>query len=300
MKVLKKGMMIAVTGVSALGVLTGCTQQKSTAKLTESVLFTDALKSIKDNNYFGIDGAFDLGIKMEASALSFNINTEGKFFVEGDVENELIHSTTDADINTFGLSQNLNVENYTVREDGKTIIYKAQSVTGQKDENWSYTITESGETSWKDLIEKIDLKNDDFKAGLEKAITDLTLERETKTVDEKECYVVSGIMQIDKETLETLTSGNASLSEVEALDIDSVWYFTKDSHELKRAELNPGSSVKNIKFTKNEFNFIPEKIKINMDFSFEKDLHIGIPEDVKENSKESVDSENAVELMMQM
>ncbi len=300
MKVLKKGVMITVAGISAIGLLTGCTQQKITAKLTESVLFTDALNIIKDNNYFGIDGDFDLGIKMDASALSFNINTEGKFFVEGDVENELIHSKTDADINTFGLSQNLNVENYTLREDGKTIIYKAQSVTGQKDENWSYTITEAGDKPWKDLIEKIDLKNDDFKAGLEKAITDLTLERETKTIDNKECYVVSGIMQIDKETLETLTSGNASLSEVEALDIDSVWYFTKDSHELKRAELNPGSSVKNIKFMKNEVNCIPEKIKINMDFSFEKDLYISIPEDIKQNSKESVDSENAIDLMMQM
>lgn len=300
MKVLKKAAIISIVGIFAAAPIAGCAQQKRSAKLTATDLFADALKAIKDNNYYEIEGDINLGLKMEASGLSFGVNATGEFESEVDVKSEIVHSDMDINAGMFGLSQNFELESYTLHEDDKVINYKSQSVAGQSDENWSYTIKDANEHSWKSFLEKIDLKNDEFLSGLNKACSDLILEKETKIIDEKECYVVSGILQIDDELFSEITAGAFTVSEVDNLDLDSVWYFTKDKHELKRAELNIDASVKTIQNEMNNFKFTPEKIMLYLDFSFDKSKTVSIPDEIKNNAKESVDSENAFELMTQM
>lgn len=292
---------IPLVGIlAAATVFAGCTSVKQAHKLTVSDLFADAVNVIKKNNSLSVDGDVDMSVKMESSGLSFAVDVTGDAKMEADIKNDVVHSEFDAEIGTMGLSQSMLVENYVVRDGEKYISYTAKTTGDRQDKRWAYTVRDAGGFSIAELISKVDIKDDGFINSLENATTDMVITGETETIDDKECYVVSGILQLNGNTFNGFSSDHTTTITDDKLDIKSVWYFAKDNHELKRTELDLASSVKKINTDAFDIAFEPEKLNLTLDFSYDKKIEITVPEEIKENAKESVDSEHAIELMMSM
>ena len=292
---------IPVAGIlAAATVFAGCTSVKQADKLTVSDLFADAVNIIKKNNSLSVDGDVDMSVKMESSGLSFAVDVTGDAKMEADIKNDVVHSEFDSEIGTMGLSQSMLVENYVVRDGEKYISYTAKTTGDDQDKQWSYTIKDTGGFSVAEFLNKIDIKDDGFINALENATTDLVITGEAETIENKECYVVSGILQLNGDAINNFSSEHTTTVTDDKLDIKSVWYFAKDNHELKRAKLDLASSIKNINTDVFNIAFEPEKLNLTLDFSYDSTIEITVPEEIKENAKESVDSEHAIDLMMEM
>jgi len=292
---------IPVTGIIIVSTMfTGCSGVKQADKLTVSDLFADALNVIKNSDSLCVDGDIDMDIKMESSGLSVSFSVTGDAKMEADIKNDAIHSEFDANIDALGISQSMFMENYMVRDGENIISYTAQSAGDSDDKQWAYSVKDSDGFSIANFLDEVDVKDAEFKEYLESVTTDLVITKDTETIDNKACYVVNGILQLDAETLNGISSDYMTDVNNDKYDIKSVWYFSKDNHELKRVELDFASSIKNINTDSYEITFEPNKLDLTFNFSRNEKVEVTVPEEIKENAKESVDSDHAFDLLTEI
>ena len=292
--------MVPVIGVMATSSLfAGCAKTEP-ENITKEVLFSDAINNFKKNNALLATADLDMDLNIEASGFSINVTGSSKYDVEGDLKNEVIHSVGDTDLEVFGLDQKMHTETYTTREDDSTVTYMCETTTENDSTEWSYKKTATDDVNWLDRIASVNVNDNEFKSQLDEFAKGVNLSSDTSKADGTDCYVVSGVVTLDNDMLSSMAEGTTAITADNKVMADSVWYFNKKNHELKKVELDLASAIDNVSTQVEDVKVTPAKCNIIIYFSYDKKINLSIPADIKDSAKERVDSDNAIKMLTEI
>lgn len=291
---MKKKLTIAAIFVAVA--LTGCG-----GKVTPESLLKEASKAEREAKSAEASVVFDMEATLAVSGMSVDMEMGMDLDMEMTTSPVRVHATGDMKVGVLGQNETVDVEMYIDEEDGKAVSYAKASDSG-------WILQESASTK--------DLMSLESEENLKKIAENLELEKELETVNEVECYKLTG--NIPAELIES--SINFAMEgmqdnemfegfELEAKDVAVEYYVGKKDRQLVKIlidmkELMKESLEEAMKKSMEDYGdeLSEEELGLEVEIgkclmemyvhSYNKVEEITIPEEVKEEAEplESLES----------
>ena len=225
---------LGLTGIMAIG----CSNDK-TSKMTIEELYTKMEEAAKTQDKMSAEMLIDLELIMDMQAEGVDFSVDMAMGMDGTIKTSVdpykSHLTGTVSISTMGQKQEMDMESYSVIENGNVVNYMYNYL----DQSW--TRQDTHQTA--DLYAENNFSTETFMSG-----DFLKLENKTKKIDGNEVYVVT--MKYAGEDLEALMNtmdssafmGETGLSmdslSFEAMEVLATCYVDTDDFQIVQLEMD--------------------------------------------------------------
>lgn len=275
MKNRKKVLIFAIGMLLLAGLLAGCKKVTAESLLKEAAANMQKAKSLSGNM------GMEMEVGMEQSGTSIALNAKLDVDMEMTNKPAAMHLNGKADVDLMNLS--LDIESYSMEEDGKNITYTKVG------EDWNKTESEPKKED-KD-------SNMDFLSGINK--DKLVLQKETSKVNKKEAYVIKADLTGEdfkeaesqiKEYLDKMKLGKADLSKLSLEVTLKIYKDTKLPASISLKVVDGMNDLLKGLTGESEANLTMDKCVIDVTFdAYDKVKEIKIPKEAK-NAKSADDA----------
>lgn len=295
--------------------LTGCLPEPAVTGQEESTskerLLENAVKTLTKIDSLDMDIKADMDLRVGTHGLELEMENVSGVNIQS-LKNGTSHFKGNMKISALGLNNDLEFEGYQENnEEGKNNYTRLSA--GGSEGSWVYTKTGNGSLSTKETTEIADIDQMSITEVLNvydkfnESIADLKLDEGTVSYDNTDCYLVSGKMTGGKLAELIRAMGQDIPAEVNnnfnMIELDSKLYFRADDEMPCAAEFNLEDTVKNILGSQagnmNGIEIAADTLKFTILFnSFDKVSGIKVPDEVKNNAMEGIDSLNLQNILM--
>ena len=304
------GVLTFSAGMSGCAWVTDPVKQESVSGVTKESLIEKAVRTFTEIRSLDMDLKTEMDLRIGTKGFELELKSESDAGIE-DIMNGSSHFEGNIKLSALGLDNTIGFERYQEKEGEGTVDYTKLSVSGEEG-IWIRSVYDGSTKSVQAAEEAGGIKQmsavqlSDVYSRFKESIADLKLEEGTVSYNGTDCYLVSGNITGDKlAAILQATGQDISVQENDfsVIDMDVRLYFKADDETPYAAELDLEDTIRKIVSSQAEslsgMEIWADTVKLTLVFNeYDKLTDIKVPDEVKDNALDGIDSLNVQNLLM--